>query len=725
MTALTMDFVRNLSKAIRTLRAYSPTHRQAQAALSEAFGTLTRMLEATSPVLLGTRDGALIVQGKPVHDAAPAAQGFCEMLSSRNIATFAVQRGVTVEEFSHLVKILSMSPEDLLEANSIKPEHLKPFRSIRVNEMRFVAIDGSVPEGEAVALAAGGAAVGNLMMLVNSLLAGRGGEPGDAAQFQALGAAMQSLTGDAGRNEAVRAATMNFDQIVERCMANIPASRFVEEYLKGVGTMPEEVKRAILETTGAQERAADPDAMIERLPLAMRGRIVAEDLSRGVTDRGKLREAFRRLAPSPQEFVRLMDVVARLLAESASSADEARRKSAELHDLLPLSGEMKIARPTVLLLIRDRQIAAAGRQAMEEIGLSVTVCRRPDEHLGTLLRARTFDAAVIDISPYRLNQLEFLRQVMDIPSPPPLFMIEDVLTVRQPSELNLYPQGTVLYKPLEPQKLAETVRESVPAAGAKLPPPPAPEEDESARHIQRELVPSELPHITGYSLAVRHEPGSSGSGNYHDVLPLPGRLYGLLMIDVAGSPAACLAALLTARTNSQRILVQSSTPSQALGRLNDLLAGAVPRGTFARAVCAYLDPAAGQLTLAAGGHPRPMRWSRAAPAVRLLQTSGAPLGLAKGAEFLNSLRPASVTLSPGDHVLFHTPGVANAANAKGEDLGERGIARAMLGAPEGPAGLALVEVLEAVLRHQGEAAEEDFTVMELRREAVQEEMSAA
>lgn len=722
VTALTMEFVRNLSKSIRTLRAYSPQHRQAQAALQEAFSTLERMLQAQPSILLGTREGALILQGKPVRDASPATQGFCEMLAARNIATFAVEQGATLEEFGHLVRILSMNPEDLIEAQAIKPEHLKPLRHIRLNEMRFVAVKDGMPdvEGGGVALS-GVAGMENLTLLLNSLLGGaagegEGGASGEtgAARLQFLGAALKPFLGKAGQNEALEAASRNFDQIVEQSMANVPAARFVEEYLKGVAALPDVVKRAILETTGAPERAGEPEALIERLPLAMRGRILAEDLRRGQTDPAQLRQAILRLAPSSGEFVQLLETVSRLVTESAATPAEAEKGASSLRQLLPLSAELGCDRRSVFLLVRERDALAAHAQALEEAGFSVTACRYPDPNLGTLIRARAFDAVVADIGPYPLNQLGFLKDLRDFPSAPPLILIEDVLRMRQPEEMDLCSQARVLYKPLEAQKLVESLRESVPTADRQ---PPPREEVESARRIQRELVPGELPALPGYTLAARYEPGAGRGGNFHDVLALPERKYGLFLLDVAGSPAAVLRVLLAARTECHGLFLQTASAVQSLCRVNDLLAGQVPRGTFVRAVYAVLDPGTGQLTVAAAGHPRPMRWSREAPNIRVLQTAGAPLGLFKGAEFESTLHPVTVTLAAGDHVLFHTMDVAHAFNDKGEELGERGVARATRAAPEGVAGLALVEVVEAVLAHRGNGASDDFTLIELCRES--------
>ncbi len=723
ITSLTTEFVRNLNKAIRTLRAYAPEHRQTQAALSDAFATLTRMLQTQPSILLGTRDGALILQGKPLRDAIPAAQGFCDMLADRNIATFTVEQGATLEEFIQLVKILSMSPEDLLEAHAVKPEHLKTLRRIRVNEMRFIAVQDGTPEGQVGGVFLQGAGgVESLTHLLNSLLSGAapgtGGDaaagPPGAAQLQALGAAMQPLMGVPQQGEAIRVASLNFDQIIEQSMANIPASRFVEEYLKGVGTLPEPLKRAILETTGTTERSEDPDAMIERLPLSMRGRLLAEDIRRGATEPAQLRQTLHRLAPSPAEFVRLLETVTRLLAESAETPAEADQRAADLQRLLPLADEMQHRRRAVLLVVRDRSSLASYAQALEEAGFAVTSCRHPDPHLGALAGARAFDAVVVDIGPYGLNQLEFMKGLGNIPSAPPLFLIEDVLKVRQPSEMDLCAQGEILYKPLEPQNLVQTLQERIPSAGKESPPSPPPKEEiESARRIQIELVPRELPTIPGYSLAVRYEPGAESGGNFHDVLALAGRRFGMFLMDVAGSQAAILKALITTRAKYQHLLLRAMTPAQGLAKINDLLAGEIPRGTFVRAVYAVLDPASGHLAVAAGGCPRPMRWSGEAPAIKVLQATGIPLGIVKGAGFESALRPVAVTLEPGDHVLFHTLGVAQTMNAKDEVLGERGIARAMRGASEGPAGLALVEVVEAALQHQGDGSGDDVTLMEL------------
>ncbi len=543
--------------------------------------------------------------------------------------------------------------------------------------------------------------------------ASQGGVPVQmgAASLQALGAAMTPLMNKAEQSEAVNVVSINFDRIIERVMANVPATKFVDEYLKGIDALPESVRRTI--SGGGDSK----DAMIGRIPLGMRGRLLALDLSQGATDLMRLRQEMERIAPSPGEFVQLLEIVSRLVKESAESPEDAEKKLKSVLDLLPLSGEAKVERLSLLLMIPDRGELEAYAAALEQAGYAVTACRQPDFNIAALLQARVFDAMIIGVYPYQLTQLAFLKSPPEGTTFPPLFYVDDVTRIRSRKEMDFIPEGRFIYKPLSPDELVKVLTNDVPVTGEVVPPPDA-GEVARAIQIQHELSPRELPVIPEYSIAARFEPGQAHGGNYHDVVSLPGRRFGILLMDVTGSRAAGTLALAAARANFRTISRQSGNAVETLVAMNNLLAGEIPRGTFVRAMYGVLDPKQGKLTVAGGGLPRPLRWNDDAPGIRALQVTGPPLGLTRGKVFEETLKTATVTLEPGDHVAFCTLAVTRSVNDQNKMLGERGVALAMQPSLKGPAGLALVEIVEAVRTHRGDEAPDadDFTVLELRRE---------
>lgn len=179
---LALEFARAFNKAVRSFRMYSPTHPQVAHDLADAFSWLEKMTSQESPVSLGTRDGSMIVQSRPVREMTAILKAFCDALSTRGISSFSVQRGANLQEFSAFVDILVKKPEDCLQGESIKPELLKPLHRIRINELRFVALDEGTNEEAVKALSAAGEGQGDMAALLAAVARAGPGEAGALSQ---------------------------------------------------------------------------------------------------------------------------------------------------------------------------------------------------------------------------------------------------------------------------------------------------------------------------------------------------------------------------------------------------------------------------------------------------------------------------------------------------------------------------------------------------------------
>lgn len=718
LAPLALDFIRTLSKAIRSSRIYAPGHRETQKGIDDAGAALRKLLQAEPAVVLGTRDGALIVQNSPVLDASPAVKAFCEMLAARNIGAFRVEAGFSPEEFNHFIKLVAMNPDELISDREIRPELLEPLRHIRLNEVRFIAVDGDTPEGAVGSLPGLPATPSALNDLFASLLSGQTteGRKDAGPGLGGLAGALGPLLNAPEKGKAVELTSRLFNQIVDQSLSEKPAAEFVDEYLKSMGSLPEEVRKAVMSSGTGDPRSQDARSLIERLPMGLRGRVVAEDLRRGETSIEKLRSSVSRLAPTAADFVRMFEIVSRMTIESSASPQEETQRGSELLQLVPLADEMKRKRRSIFLLSRETSERLALVQLLEEAGFRVSGCGEPDATLPALLRTDAYDVVILDISRFHLAELKTLLVPEPGVKPFPLVLLEDTLRVRNSEEMEAYPEGRIFYKPVEAPELLSTLNEMVPPSGDP-PPPPPPEEVEQAREIKAHLQPRELPSIPGYTVAVLHRAGSAHGGNCHEIVALPRKRFGILVFDVPGFATVAPAALFIARTTFVRVALQCEWPVQALARLNEALARTLPRGAFVRAAYAILDPLPGLLSLACAGFPRPFRWTDGNPAVKVLQATGLPLGPARGAAFEATLRPAAVTLAPGDHLLFHSGGAAQVLGAGLVPFGERRVAQAGRLAGSGGAGAAIAEVAEALLAHAGaEAVPEDITLLELHRD---------
>jgi len=104
-------------------------------------------------------------------------------------------------------------------------------------------------------------------------------------------------------------------------------------------------------------------------------------------------------------------------------------------------------------------------------------------------------------------------------------------------------------------------------------------------------------------------------------------------------------------------------PSDVLTRVNELLVDEMPAHMFVTCLYAVLNPATGRLRYANAGHNVPYVSTEAG--VTELRATGMPLGLLPGMEY----EEKEATLAPGDTVLLHSDGLAEAHNAQREMFG--------------------------------------------------------
>ena len=187
--------------------------------------------------------------------------------------------------------------------------------------------------------------------------------------------------------------------------------------------------------------------------------------------------------------------------------------------------------------------------------------------------------------------------------------------------------------------------------------------------IQRSLLPETLPSIPGFDLAAYYQTSARAGGDYYDFFPLDGNQaggcgWGLFIADVSGhgTPAAVLMAITHAVAHAQP--GTHTPPASLLAYLNDRLARAYTHnGTFVTAFYAVLEPQTRTLTYSVAGHnpPRLVRGGRVLP---LAGDGGLPLGVLDAQVYGES----TMTLEPGDLLLFYTDGITEAmAPLKGAD----------------------------------------------------------
>lgn len=232
---------------------------------------------------------------------------------------------------------------------------------------------------------------------------------------------------------------------------------------------------------------------------------------------------------------------------------------------------------------------------------------------------------------------------------------------------------------------------------------------ELAAAVQRELLPSALPELSGFELAARNQSSRRVGGDVFDVIEVEDGLF-LMLGDVAGKgvPAALMAASVQ---SAVRVLLLSRLPlTEVAEQLHAHLLRTTPVNKFATVFLAYLRPDGGLEFLSAGHNPVVV--AQPDGGVGLLQASGPPLGLLAGARY----RSSRIVLEQGSLLLAYTDGLSEAVDAEDNEFGTERIAELASAGATRPVGEVVDLLFAAIDRHTGGAPlHDDRTVLAVRR----------
>jgi sigma-B regulation protein RsbU (phosphoserine phosphatase) len=185
----------------------------------------------------------------------------------------------------------------------------------------------------------------------------------------------------------------------------------------------------------------------------------------------------------------------------------------------------------------------------------------------------------------------------------------------------------------------------------------------AAREIQRSILPTSMPNVTGLRVHAGYDPATSVAGDLYDFLQPDDHHLGVLVADVAGHgvPAALVASMVKMAATSQSRLAHD--PAALLGELNVLLRTGVRRA-FVTATYLWFDMERREVSVCNAGHPAPLLYRDGS--FQELGGQGILLGRFAAAKYMASTTP----LLPGDRIVGFTDGIVEARNARDEQFGE-------------------------------------------------------
>jgi sigma-B regulation protein RsbU (phosphoserine phosphatase) len=234
---------------------------------------------------------------------------------------------------------------------------------------------------------------------------------------------------------------------------------------------------------------------------------------------------------------------------------------------------------------------------------------------------------------------------------------------------------------------------------------------ETAREIQKGLLPDTAPEIPGLEVGFAYAPARQLGGDFYDFLPYPGNRLAIAVGDVAGkAAAAALQGSLAVGILREHVVVHPCEPAEMLKHINGNLQQPRLANRFVAMAMAVYDPGDRSLVAGNAGFPR-LHLVRDGE-VKELDILGLPLGLMPDAEYSET----RIQLMKDDIVLFCSDGVHECADRDGEEFGRTRLA-ALLTRNAGASAFEIANrILEATDQHadgNGEHAD-DRTVVILK-----------
>ena len=231
-----------------------------------------------------------------------------------------------------------------------------------------------------------------------------------------------------------------------------------------------------------------------------------------------------------------------------------------------------------------------------------------------------------------------------------------------------------------------------------------------AQLVQQNLLPKELPELSGWDLVPYYQPAREVGGDFYDFIPLPDGRMGFVVGDVTdkGVPAAIVMA--STRKVLRIAAQQLIEPGAVLEQTNNELCPDMPSKMFVTCLYGILEPRTGRFVFANAGHNLPTIGRDSG--VEEIRARGMPLGLMPGMTYEES----ETTIGPGEVILLYSDGLTEAHSPEGEMFGFPSVNRTVCRANRDRVIDELLDELHRFVTAVWEQ-EDDITLVSVRRTA--------
>lgn len=240
-----------------------------------------------------------------------------------------------------------------------------------------------------------------------------------------------------------------------------------------------------------------------------------------------------------------------------------------------------------------------------------------------------------------------------------------------------------------------------------------------SRELQTMLLPHDAPEVPGLDFGVLYRSGTVGAevgGDFVDFISLSCGQVVIAVGDVSGKGIRASATTVMVKYALRALIATLSWPTwpgEALRDLHNAVQGQLDTYSFVTAAIGTLDVTRRTLAVASAGHPVPFIVRADGGVERPLLLTAPAVALVDYSE-LEPYPTERLTLSPGDTVLFHTDGIGELRNARGEHYETERMAKALAEYHDLPPADLVERLLEDALAFSGTSSSDDIALVATR-----------
>ncbi len=250
---------------------------------------------------------------------------------------------------------------------------------------------------------------------------------------------------------------------------------------------------------------------------------------------------------------------------------------------------------------------------------------------------------------------------------------------------------------------------------------------DSARQVQRSLLPQNMPLIPGYSMAMRSDTCYEVGGDYLDIVPMASGPTTIVVADVAGKGLASALVGCSFRSAFRAMVNADLGLLEIATRMNSLhfSEGEQSRRRYVTAFFLQLDPEHHVIQVVNAGHnpgfllsaPAEEPSGQSRPSIHKIGASGTPIGMLP----FSTYSLATFPMPPGARLLLYTDGMTEVFRsghgaAPDEEFGEDRLLNTFLECPTAATPEQILDAIWSAIKGFGDQDQsDDMTALVLNR----------